>query len=241
VMLPLLPALCASSTVLEGKFTGLLDARMEYYKSNQKTIPSVTGKVIPEQVFSEADYDRCIYQQITKDIARFNGDDILDPVWVNSRGAMARFDRGSIEIRVMDIQECPAADVAIQRFVIESLRLLISEKLSTYEHQKNIETDVLTFVLDETITDGLAIDVEDRGYLSVFGFNEPLSVHDLLQKLLDFIPKQPWTKVIQTILDEGNLSTRIRRSLNGDQSERAIQKTWYRLADCLQKNTMFIP
>jgi hypothetical protein len=92
--------------------------------------------VIPEQVFSEADYDRCIYQQITKDIARFNGDDILDPVWVNSRGAMARFDRGSIEIRVMDIQECPAADVAIQRFVIESLRLLISEKLSTYEHQK---------------------------------------------------------------------------------------------------------
>jgi gamma-glutamyl:cysteine ligase YbdK (ATP-grasp superfamily) len=35
IVLPLLPALCASSPILDGKATGKLDTRLEYYKSNQ--------------------------------------------------------------------------------------------------------------------------------------------------------------------------------------------------------------
>jgi hypothetical protein len=31
----------------------------------------------------------------------------MDHHFANSRGAIARFDRGAIEIRVIDIQECP--------------------------------------------------------------------------------------------------------------------------------------
>ena len=32
---------------------------------------------------------------------------ILQEEWLNSRAAIARFDRGAIEIRCMDTQECP--------------------------------------------------------------------------------------------------------------------------------------
>ena len=52
----------------------------------------------------------------------------MDPVWVNSRGATARFDRGTIEIRLLDIQECPAADLAIITLIIQVLKWLVSEE-----------------------------------------------------------------------------------------------------------------
>lgn len=135
-ILPLLPALCASSTVLDGQVTEHLDARMAYYKTNQQSIPSITGYVIPEPVFSESEYKELIYERIAKDISRFNEEDILDPIWVNSRGAMARFDRGSVEIRVMDIQECAAADMGIQEFVIGTLKDLVHERWGSYKTRK---------------------------------------------------------------------------------------------------------
>jgi glutamate---cysteine ligase / carboxylate-amine ligase len=42
-------------------------------------------------------------------------DGVLNPLFLNSRGAIARFDRNAIEIRTIDIQECPAADLGRDR------------------------------------------------------------------------------------------------------------------------------
>ncbi len=67
----------------------------------------MTGKVIPEQVFSKKDYYSTIFQPINKAIKPHDTENILDHHFLNSRGAIARFDRGAIEIRVIDIQECP--------------------------------------------------------------------------------------------------------------------------------------
>ena len=107
LVLPLLPALCASSPILDGKLTGHLDTRLSYYKTNQAKIPSITGKVIPERIFSKRNYLQKVYDKIKTDIAPYDASCVLNPIWVNSRGAIPRFDRGSIEIRIMDIQECP--------------------------------------------------------------------------------------------------------------------------------------
>lgn len=239
VILPLLPALCASSTVLDGKFTEHLDARMIYYKTNQQSIPSITGYVIPEQVFSESEYVELIYDRIAKDIARFNEEDILDPIWVNSRGAMARFDRGSIEIRVMDIQECTTADMGIQNFVIALLKDLVNERWCSYKEQKNVKTETLVTMLDGVIYSGMDVEITDRHWLGLLGVEQQCSVHDILKKISGKTAGN--NPVIQTILKEGNLSARIRRSLNNDLSQENILKTWRRLASCLEKNQMFIP
>lgn len=241
ILMPLLPALCASSPVLNKKVTKYLDARLWYYEQNQKRIPSITGQVIPEPVFTEADYDKLIYRQIAKDIAPFNKDNLLDPVWVNSRGAMARFDRGSIEIRVMDLQECPSVDLAIQHFVIESLRLLVDEKLSSYEAQRKIATETLKEFFDETIYWGAEVTVYDKPYYSLFGLDDVCLIRDLIRKLLGEMGTHPWTSTIETILQHGNLASRILADLNGKPNVRAIQNTWKRLADCLQNDAMFIP
>ena len=44
LVLPLLPALAASSPVVDGKPTGLMDYRLEAYRTNQARMPSITGR-----------------------------------------------------------------------------------------------------------------------------------------------------------------------------------------------------
>ncbi len=97
LILPLLPALCASSPILEGQLTGVLDTRLNFYKTNQAKIPSITGKVIPEAIFSKRNYLNSIYEKIKTDLSGYDKENILNPIWVNSRGAIPRFDRGSID------------------------------------------------------------------------------------------------------------------------------------------------
>ncbi|MDH5382309.1 MAG: glutamate-cysteine ligase family protein, partial [Cyclobacteriaceae bacterium] len=118
LILPIIPGIAASSPILDGNFTGFHDKRMVYYGENQKRIPSITGKIIPERVNSKRQYHKLIYEPIKANIEPYNANNQLKPVWVNSRGAIARFDRGSLEIRIMDIQECPLADLAIVTLII---------------------------------------------------------------------------------------------------------------------------
>jgi len=113
LLLPILPALAASSPVVERRLSGLLDTRMETYRSNSQRIPSITGAVIPEPVFTRKDYQQRILERMYADIAPHDPAGILQHEWLNSRGAITRFDRNTIEIRVLDVQECPLADVAI--------------------------------------------------------------------------------------------------------------------------------
>lgn len=75
--------------------------------------------------------------------------------------------------------------------------------------------------------------VTDRDWLSLFGLKETCAVRDIIKKTSGS------NAVVQTILKEGSLSTRIRRSLNGDLSQSSIQHTWRRLAGCLDNNVMF--
>jgi len=65
LLLPILPALAASSPVMDGKFTGIMDNRLQVYRNNQVKVPSVTGRVIPEAVFSKREYEEKIFEPIS--------------------------------------------------------------------------------------------------------------------------------------------------------------------------------
>ena len=136
IMLPLIPGLCASSPILEGKITGFLDSRLEFYKTNQKEIPELTGMVIPKAIFSKADYYTTIFEPIKTAIKPHDTKKILDYHFLNSRGAIARFDRNAIEIRLVDMQECPKADIAICILIIEALKALVNQEFCTLKAQK---------------------------------------------------------------------------------------------------------
>ncbi|MEJ2491706.1 MAG: glutamate-cysteine ligase family protein, partial [Desulfuromonadales bacterium] len=136
LLLPLLPAIAAASPVVNGRLTGLLDNRIEAYRLNQARIPSITGQVIPEAVFSRAAYQETILARLYQDIAPHDSDRILQEEWLNSRGAIARFDRNAIEIRLLDVQESPYADLAIIQLVVAVLRELVTEAQASYAEQK---------------------------------------------------------------------------------------------------------
>jgi glutamate---cysteine ligase / carboxylate-amine ligase len=99
LVLPLIPAVAASSPIADAERKPFLDYRMEMYRTNSLRIPSITGKMIPERVFTKAGYDLEIFQRIYRDIAPFDPKGILQEEWLNSRGAMSRWDRQTIEIR----------------------------------------------------------------------------------------------------------------------------------------------
>jgi carboxylate-amine ligase len=247
LILPLLPALCASSPILRGKHTGYVDTRLIYYRDNQSKIPSITGKVIPEALFTFSDYSKTIYDRIAKDIRQFDPENVLDPIWVNSRGAIPRFDRGSIEIRIMDVQECPASDMAILTLVIETLKALVNEKFSPEKDQRKISTDTLATLLNDTIKVGGKAMVRDEGYLQCLKLNQEMTITNIWISLLDFhvrsgnslvIAREP---VLSELLKNGNLSERILEALAADSSPESIREVYRTLCTALAANKLFKP
>jgi len=247
IVLPLLPALCASSPVLDGRLTGMMDTRLRYYKSNQSKIPSITGRVIPEGVFSRRNYLNTIYEKIKADIAAHDPEGILNPVWVNSRGAIPRFDRGSIEIRIMDIQECPAADLAILSIVIETIKALVNERFVDYDTQIRCKTDALALLLDKTAVQAQLAVIDDAAYLALFGFpGKSATAAEVWRHIEERFLRSGNPAVsgvrggLEVILQSGTLSQRLIRALGPDPSAARIASLYRKLCDCLAQNKMFL-
>ena len=247
LVLPILPALCASSPILDGKFTGSLDTRLKYYKTNQSRIPSITGRVIPEAVFSKRNYLNTIYEKIKSDIAPYDTGNELNPIWVNSRGAIPRFDRGSIEIRIMDIQECPAADIAIVTLVIETIKALVSGRLLDHESQMKWKTETLVPILDLTTDKGQDAIIDNADYLSVFGFSgKSAKACELWKHIFQQLVKsgstslEKWKRETDVILNSGTLAHRIVQAIGQDLSRENIVSVYKKLCGCLAQDKMFL-
>jgi carboxylate-amine ligase len=246
LILPVLPALCASSPMLDGKYTGMLDTRLKYYKSNQAKIPSITGRVIPEAVFSRRNYLNTIYERIKNDIAPFDPTGELNPIWVNSRGAIPRFDRGSIEIRLMDIQECPAADLAVITLVVEVVKALANNKFIDLEMQMRWKTDALAAILEKTMTRGQDAELDNAEFLAAFGMTaKTATARDLWRHLLGWVETrsnsavQHWRPQLEVLVNQGTLASRIVSSMGPQPTRDRILATYRKLAACLDQNKMF--
>jgi len=248
LVLPLLPALCASSPLMDGQLTGIACNRLEVYRNNQRAVPSLSGRVVPEPVFSRADYERVILEPIARDVERLDPGGTMKAEWMNSRGAIARFDRGSIEIRVMDIQECPLADLAIVRAVVGVLRWIVSESPCPLAEHQRWPVDPLVRVLDATIRDGDRAVIDDVEYLRVFGITggSHCRASEVWEHLLDAagvaFRTDPSLSPLKTILGLGTLSRRLSDALGAGSGpvDRAAMRTVYRdLCDCLAAGRMY--
>ena len=246
LVLPLIPALCASSPIIDGKITGMQDTRLTYYRSNQAKIPSITGKVIPEAIFSKRNYLNSIYEKIKADIRPYDPEGIMNPIWVNSRGAIARFDRGSIEIRLVDSQECPAAEMAIVSLLIETIKALVAGKFVSHEAQMKWKTDQLVAVLNKAIESGQQADIDEE-FAGIYSYKESGPAGKLWEHILNNLISrgnttlEKWKPELDVILKEGNLSTRIVSATGPSPSPDKVVEVYRHLADCLAQNKMFYP
>jgi len=244
LLLPIIPALSASSPILDGKATGFLDSRMEAYFHHQDKLPELMGSLIPEAVFSQEDYYREIFSPIAKAMAPFDTENVMDHHFANSRGAIARFDRGAIEIRVIDIQECPSADLAIAELIVAVLKAMTSGRwVSSYLQRAWDENDLLPLFL-QVIKDAGNANIANRDYLLMFGLmkQEQMSAQKLWQYLFVELYgdlSEGCRQHIAHILEHGCLAARMLKHTGKTPTMETIKKVYTGLAMCLNEDKAF--
>jgi len=249
LVLPIIPALAASSPLQDGSWHGNLDQRLVNYRTNSSSIPAITGRVIPEPVFNRHDYETQILQPLYRNISPLDPQGLLQDEYLNSRGAIARFCRNSIEIRLLDTQECPAADMAIATAVVAVIRALVEERWCDLEFQKSFRTELLEKVLLATMVQSDETPIEDRQYRQAFGMTHEshLTAREMWRTLLEQVMKMDtpdatqWRQHLDCILSQGCLARRILRATGSGPSRPRLQEVYARLCECLETGVLFIP
>jgi gamma-glutamyl:cysteine ligase YbdK (ATP-grasp superfamily) len=262
IVLPLVPALAASSPFQDGGLGPGLDSRLVAYRSNAARIPSVAGRVIPEAVFSRAEYEHEILGRIYSDLAPHDPEGVLRHEWVNARGAIARFERGTIEIRLIDSQECPTGDLAVVAAIVSLVRALTVGRLAERDLHADPDTDSLAHLLGEAAVHADRAVARDRRLLRALGVRkDEVPLGELWDRMLDAHPpddpQREWTAHLQEILRRGPLARRMLAAvgmpggpgarsdapgkLAGPLPREALRSVAAELCRCLEHDATFTP
>ena len=208
-----------------------------------------------------------IFDKVKKAIAPYDTEHLLNHFFLNSRGAIARFDRGAIEIRLVDIQECPNADIAIVELEIATLKAIVNGKfaasrenasaansvqhtLKEYrEFLRNFDTTRLAELLAMTTKDAENATIDWQEYLSVFGMNfattpasATITAGDIWKHIYSVV-KNDLTEVSQCfmekMLERGTLSSALYKALGDAPAHEAFVTEYKKLADCLAHNRLY--
>lgn len=248
LLLPIMPALAASSPIIEDRFSGSLDTRVTMYRNNSRRIPSITGRVIPEPVFTEEDYRREILGRMYDDVRPFDPEGILRHEWLNGRGAIARFERNTIEIRLLDVQECPAADLAVLAAIVGVLKRLVAEHWTDTARQRAWQVEPLEQILTAVTRDAEQARIDDLDYLRQFGLesSEPITAGALWRHLINELmhhdatqDTEPFREVWHLLLEQGPLARRILRAWDTHRSRERLVEIYRKLGECLTEGRLY--
>jgi carboxylate-amine ligase len=245
VVLPLLPALAASSPFVDGRGTGWLDNRLEVYRKNQARIPSATGQIVPEAVFTPQAYRTEILERIWRDAAPFDPEGTLKDEFFNSRGVIARFVRDAFEIRVLDVQETPVADIAIAWITVETLKAMLSGRWLDDAHLRSFSTERLASQFLRCARDADEAIIEDHEWLAAFGVRaQRIRAGDVWRQIAEQVIVETTENLdvrlaLKTILERGPLARRIVRVTGLDPTLGTLRAVYGELAQCLEHGTQY--
>jgi hypothetical protein len=161
-LLPYLIAISASSPFVEGKTTGAVDNRLLFYLENQREIPQICNRIVPERIVEVNEYlenQQKIYRELENREAQ-----ILCEEWLNSSGLIIRFSRRCVEVKAIDEQECVKSDMAVCAF----LRTLVRAGDLPVETDR----DILIDLTELTIRKGTRTLQPELERLMPFAWNE---------------------------------------------------------------------
>lgn len=241
LVLPLIPALTASTPFAEGKPSGVMDTRLLFYGQNQKKIPIISGRIIPEFIPNIESYHRMILQPIYQAIAPFDTEGVLQHEWLNSRGFISRFERNAIEIRVLDIQEAPKADLACTAGIVAVCKYIINTLEEYLNHP--IEIDELFSLYIQSIKLGTDTPIESKLLCQQLGISSKTNLtaatvwSRLLELSSDYLDNTYGT-ALEKILINGNLAQRLMRAYTHNTD---LVSLYQMLNQCLEQNELFMP
>jgi gamma-glutamyl:cysteine ligase YbdK (ATP-grasp superfamily) len=246
-LLPILPGLAASSPIIDGERNGILDNRLVVYRGNCARIPSITGEVVPEPVGSMGEYHERVLEPIYRDLEPHDPEGVLRNEWVNARGAIARFDRMAIEIRVLDVQETPFMDVAYAALIVEVLKLLCAEQWLDREGMDRWRTEELGKLLTLAARQGEGAGVGDKQYLAAFGLRSSgTELKSLWEHLIENVSARgslpaDTGRLLEHYLRHGTLATRIGKAVGLMPTRTKLKRVYEELCEALADGTPFAP
>jgi gamma-glutamyl:cysteine ligase YbdK (ATP-grasp superfamily) len=246
LVLPLVPALAASSPVVEGRATGILDNRLEAYRTNAESVPSMAGDVIPEPIYAMAEYHERVLGALYRDLAARGVEAaLLGREWTNARGAIARFERMALEIRLIDAQECAASDLSVAAAVSGLVRATVEERWLSYERQRAWPTAALVDLLQEGTRAGPHAPIADRRYAAAFGLvsSEPATLGAVWRAVAEetFAGSADLEPSLELILRRGTLAERILAALGPGFGRPKLREVYAELCECLAAGRPFAP
>ena len=245
VLLPLLPALSAGSPFVEGGRAPQPNHRLAVYAANCRRVPSITADVIPEPVFTTGAFRDRVLGPIARDMAPHDPDSLLEAEWVNARGAIVRFSRNCIEIRVMDTQESAMADLALCELVVATTRSLVEQRWGGLAAQQAADQAALVASYRRAVHQAEQADFGGREFTGLFG--KPVSgirgrglwEHLTEQAVIAGQLSPDAERHMELWLRGGTLATRLTDAV-GDAVHRAALTRAYRgLAQALADNRSF--
>jgi glutamate---cysteine ligase / carboxylate-amine ligase len=246
-LVPILPGLAASSPIVDGGRNGLSDNRLVAYRGTCAPIPSMIGAVVPEPVGSTGEYHERVLEPLYRDLEPHDPEGVLRHEWVNARAAVARFDRLSVELRVLDIQEAPAMDAAYAALIVEVLKLLCSEQWLDTAAMNRRHTEELGRLLELAARQGEGLGVADRAYLQAFGFRgSATELKALWEHLIETVSARGSLtpangRRLEHYLRHGTLATRIGKAVGLLPTRAKLMRVYEELCEALAGGTPFAP
>ena len=252
LLVPYLPALAASSPLVEGELTGKVDNRVAWLLEHQARLPESMARLVPEPLAQFSDYKKDILRPLYAAVDRLPDAGALRHEFLNARGAVFKASRASMEVRILDVQECVAMDVSMAWFTRRALRAL-SERLAAMAPapQPALEDDLLAVARGGSRARVRAPHVPLDAQRDADG---TLAARDVLAWLFGLcdhrVPQEElrYRDLCERAISQGSLSERILAVLEphaaavgrGELSEEgfteAARGIWLELGDCLMDN-----
>ena len=247
LLIPYLPAIAASTPMHDGDLTPYADSRLAWILMHQARIPESCGELVPEYVESFGDYRRKILAPMYAALDRLPADaSAIRHEFFNARGAVFKFSRKAMEVRVLDTQECVKMDAAIAAFVRGALkeltRRVLAGKVVLPPHELLVE-DFRACIRDGSAAlvaaPHLATDRDESGRAGV---------RPVLRELLALAQKgarkdeAPYLELVSGVIGRGSLSECVRSALapyddaSDEDFTEAARRVYIELMDCLDAN-----
>jgi glutathione synthase/RimK-type ligase-like ATP-grasp enzyme/gamma-glutamyl:cysteine ligase YbdK (ATP-grasp superfamily) len=246
LLIPYLPALAASSPMYDGELQPAVDGRLAWILEHQARIPESCGQLVPEYIEGFGDYRRRILAPMYRALDRLPDTGAIRHEFFNTRGAILRFARRAMEVRVLDTQECVKMDVAVAVFVRSALKHLTQRvaagRVELPDHAVLVE-DFRACIADGSAARVRAphLDVERDG-------EGRADAKEVLRHLLCGARRAvrkdeaPYLDLAARMVETGTLSERIRAALapvadaDDETFTEAARRIYIELIDCLEAN-----
>jgi glutathione synthase/RimK-type ligase-like ATP-grasp enzyme/gamma-glutamyl:cysteine ligase YbdK (ATP-grasp superfamily) len=234
-LVPYLPALAASSPMYGGRMQPAVDNRLAFIIEHQARIKESCGDIVPEPIESLAGYKKDVLGPMYAAVDRLPDAGLLRREFFNARGAVFKFSRDSMEVRVLDTQECVRMDVAVAAFVRHGLKWLALRGGPMPDHALLVQD------FQACVRSGSDASVRAPH------LGGPGSARDALGVVLagarELCPaeEQGYLDLIAGVIREGSLSERMASFLrpHADDPEalqRAARRIYEELTECLAEN-----